>query len=371
MPLDAPRRVLALRLDNIGDVVMIGPALRAIKAAWPDTELTLLASPAGARVAPLLPWVDHVLVQRAIWQDLGRLPFDPVRETAFIARLREGAYDVAVVFTSFSQSPYAAAYACYLAGIPERVGQARDFGGALLSTCVAPLDDAAHQVDRNLHLLRAFGWSPRDGRLELDIPAHVADRADALLAGAGIARHGDFIALAPGASCSARRYDSARYADVARRLARRASCPVLILGNEADRDMSVGWTHGGGIVSLAGETSIPELAAILRRAQLVVTNNSASMHLADAFARPQVVLYSGTEYESQWAPRASPARLMRRDTACTPCYRFTCPYDMECLDISPDAVVDAALDLLAAPPAVLHAGLDLTQGERICGHSVY
>ena len=368
---EPPRRVLAVRLDNIGDVVMTGPALRALKQAWPESELTLLVSPAGSRVAPLLPWADHVVVQRTVWQDLGRLPFDPAREQAFIDRLREGRYDLAVIFTSFSQSPFGAAYACYLAGIPRRIGQARDFGGALLSTCVTPLAAEAHQVDRNLHVLSAFGWDVRNRRLELDVPAHVSARADALLAGAGVAPDEHFIALAPGATCSARRYDTARFAEVAQKLAQHAPHPVVVVGGESDRDFTARWPSLPGLVSLAGATSVPELAAVLRRARLVVANNSGPMHIADAFARPQVVLFSGTEHESQWSPRTSRARLLRRATRCSPCHAFTCPYDMECLDISPSTVVDAALDLLAAPAPMRAADRDPTQGVRLCGPSVY
>ena len=73
------------------------------------------------------------------------------------------------------------------------------------------------------------------------------------------------------------------------------------------------------------------------------------MHLADAFARPQVVLYSGTELESQWEPRRSARRLLQVPTPCSPCHTFTCPFSMECLDIDPDVVVAAALELLRHP----------------------
>src|SRR2546430_14827516 len=67
----AARNILAIRLDNIGDVIMLGPALRAVKETSLDARLTLLASPAGATAAPLLPWIDDVIVCRAIWQDIG------------------------------------------------------------------------------------------------------------------------------------------------------------------------------------------------------------------------------------------------------------------------------------------------------------
>jgi ADP-heptose:LPS heptosyltransferase len=77
-----------------------------------------------------------------------------------------------------------------------------------------------------------------------------------------------------------------------------------------------------------------------------LTNNTSTMHIADATQTPSVILYSGTEQESQWQPRHTPHRLLRRPTVCSPCYAFTCPYDLQCLDISPAEVVEAALDLL-------------------------
>lgn len=75
-------------MDNIGDVVMLGPALRAVKETSPQARLTLLASPGGGVGASLLPWVDALLTWRAIWQDVGgRIPFDPTREQELISLL--------------------------------------------------------------------------------------------------------------------------------------------------------------------------------------------------------------------------------------------------------------------------------------------
>jgi ADP-heptose:LPS heptosyltransferase len=109
------------------------------------------------------------------------------------------------------------------------------------------------------------------------------------------------------------------------------------------------------------------MAAVLRRSRLVLANDSGPMHLADAFGRPMVILFSGTEIEEQWRPRGAPARLLRRPTDCAPCYRFHCPFQMECLDIPPEEVVAAALDLLEqtdatpvtlAPPTDDAPGID-------------
>src|SRR5215218_5683888 len=137
------RRVLAVRLDNIGDVVMLGPALRTLHECLPGARITLMASPAGSQVAPLLPWVDDVITERVIWQDASNaMPLDPAREAALVETIRARAFDAAVIFTSFSQSPYPPAYACYLAGVPIRIGQSKEFGGSLLTQWVRALPDS-------------------------------------------------------------------------------------------------------------------------------------------------------------------------------------------------------------------------------------
>ena len=343
--------ILAVRPDNVGDIVMLGPALRALRRAAPGSRLTLLASPAGAQVAPLLPWVDDVLVERVVWQDAsGRLPLDPARELALVARLAERRFDAALIFTSFSQSPWPPAYLCYLAGIPVRFGQAKDFGGSLLTHVVAAAPDAAHQVDRNLHLLEGVGLPTAGRHLELDVPPDAEARAEELLGEVGVGPGQAFVALAPGASCAARRWFPERFAVVAARLAGEQGLPVVVLASAREADVVAPILAAGagrGVVSLVGRTSVPELAAVIGRATLVLANDSGPMHLADALGRPMVVLYSGTELESQWQPRGAPTTLLRRPTPCSPCYRFDCPYELACLDFSPDEVVEHAVSLLA------------------------
>ncbi len=343
------RRVLAVRLDNIGDIIMLTPALRALRQAFPEARLTLMASPAGSQVAPLLPWIDEVMTYRSVWQDASwAMPLDPLREVALVQDLHRREFDAAFIFTSFSQSPDPPAYACYLAGIPVRVGQSKEFGGSVLSQWVKPLPDDTHQVDRNLHLLKSAGLELAGTQMELRVPDDVQAQADALLLSKGIGAGEPFIMLAPGASCEARRYAPSRFAEVAPALAARTGMRIVVAGSERERQLvePILAAGGGEVISLVGETSIQELVAVTRRAALVVANNSGPMHMADVFERPMVVLYSGTEYENQWRPRFAPTRLLRRPTDCSPCYGFRCPYHMECLDIPPAEVVDAALELI-------------------------
>lgn len=343
------RRLLVMRLDNIGDVVLTGPTLRALRENLPSAHITVMASPGGAAAARLLPWVDEVLPWRVLWQDLGRLPFDPARELDMLETLRRGRYDAAVILTSFSQSPHPAGYACYLAGIPLRLGESKEFGGGSLSDAAPPTPDALHQAERNLRLVESVGFRVRDRSLHAVVPDEAEACAAALLGRHGIRAGAPYFLLSPWTSCQARTYAPDRFALAARRLSEWAGWPVLLTGAEKDRERGAPLLEilGERAIDLVGGTNLEELAALIRGAALVLTNNTSTMHLADAVRAPSVVLYAGTELESQWRPRDTPHRLLRRDTWCSPCYAFTCPYHHECLDIPPEEIAAAGLDVLA------------------------
>jgi ADP-heptose:LPS heptosyltransferase len=93
-----------MRLDNIGDVIMTSSVVRSLKENLPQARSTLMVSPGGSLAAPLLPWIDEVLTWRVLWQDLGRLKFDPTREWQLVKTLRDRHFDAAIILTSFNQS---------------------------------------------------------------------------------------------------------------------------------------------------------------------------------------------------------------------------------------------------------------------------
>jgi ADP-heptose:LPS heptosyltransferase len=341
-------RVVILRLDNAGDVILAGPTVRALRAALPGAHLILVASPAGAAAAELLPWLDEDVTWRAVWQDAsGEMPFDPGRESAAIEGLRVLGADVAIILTSFSQTPYAAAYACYLAAIPIRVGHAGLFGGSVLSHPV-PGPAPVHQAERDLHLLRGLGIGVRDEGLEARVPPE-ARRTAAGLLGDLSADGPEPIVMSPGASCSARRYAPRAFARVADELGRRTGRPIVVVGTADERPLAAPIVAAvPGALDLVGRTSLVEAAAVVEAAALVVTNNTLAMHLADALRRPVVVTYSGTDLEDEWRPRDTRHVLLRVPTDCSPCRLFDCPFDGHpCLAIDTSAVVEAGLGLLS------------------------
>jgi len=335
------RRLLVVRADNLGDVVMATPALHALRRWLPHARIELLASPAGAAAAPLLADVDAVLAVSASWQRLGGRA-DPLAEHGLVARLQRRRFDAMVVLTSPTQSPWPAAVLGLLAGIGVRAVQSAEFGGAVATHLVSPPPARTHQVDRDLHLVQALGCPRVDTRLRLAVPPAARARARALAPGS-------YALVLPGASCSSRRYPPARFGAVAARIAAHG-LPVLVAGaaGEQDRVADVVAAAAHPDVGALPPVPVPVFAALVERARVAVTNNSAGMHVADAVETPVAVAYGGSERLTDMPARHVRTALLRVPTTCSPCRQLSCPYDEDiptCLDLPAERLAAAALGL--------------------------
>src|SRR5215213_7350268 len=193
------RRVLAIRLDNLGDVLVTTPALHALKESLPGVHLSLLASPVGAQAGRLNADIDDVIVHPSPLIDPWRaLPQDSRREQRLIAMLQEQRFDGAVIFTSFRQSPLPAAYLCYLADIPLRLAACSDGSGSLLTTRHEHTTRNIHEVERGLDLVGAIGLQTTSRRLVLAAPDDARAEAAALLRAARGPASGPVVVVHPG-----------------------------------------------------------------------------------------------------------------------------------------------------------------------------
>jgi lipopolysaccharide heptosyltransferase II len=353
------RRVLAVRLDNLGDVLVTTPALHAIKESLPDSSLTLLASPVGAQAGRVNPDIDDVTVYEAPWVDpWQRLPHDSARERRMIAALQERRFDGAIIFTSFRQSPLPAAYLCYLADIPLRVAASIDGPGSLLTTRHKHPERPMHEVERGLDLVGAIGMATTASDLVLRVPEHGRPALAARFRAADIDHHRPLVVLHPGCSMPARTYPWELYADVAERLVQRLGATVIVTGTSEEQALAtrvhgrVPATSRQDVHPVAGVLPFAEFCALIATADLVVTNNTGPMHIAAATKTPVVALFALTNPPEQWGPWRAPHRLLYHDVPCRLCYSRVCPRGHECLRfVTPDHVVDAAGELLSTGAA--------------------
>jgi lipopolysaccharide heptosyltransferase II len=337
-----------VRLDTMGDVLMTGPALRALKAA--GHRITLLTSPPGAAAAALMPEVDETIVYEAPWMKRERAA-DPEPDAQMIAELRGGDFDAAVIFTVYTQSPLAAALLCHLAGIPRRAAHCRENPYALLTDWVRepePHDVQRHEVRRQLDLVAALGVPAPDAPLAIDIPERARAGARAALAAAGVDTHAPWAVVHPGSTAPSRRYPPELWAAACRTIAEQQGLQLVFTGDAAEADTAarVRSLAGDPGPSLAGKLDLAELAAVLEAAPLLLAGNTGPVHLAAAVGTPVVDLYALTN--PQHTPWMVPSRVLSHDVPCRWCYRSVCPEGHHlCLrGVEPAAVATAAAELL-------------------------
>jgi len=343
-------RVLCVRLDNMGDVLMTTPAIRALKESRPGRHVCLLASRSGALLAPYLSDVDAVLSYDAAWVKNGSSGNE--QDWGAIASLRRGGYDAAVIFTVFSQSALPAAVMCHLAGIPRVLAHARENPYRLLNPWVKdtePESGIRHEVQRQLDLVAAVGACCGDARLRFSTRA--ADRASLRrrLREQGVDGRAGGIVVHCGATAESRRYAAEGFAQ-ALALLRDAGRTLFLTGSQAERTLTefVADKAGSGLrlCNLAGCLTLGELACLIEDAHLLISNNTGPVHIAAAVQTPVVDLYALTN--PQHTPWMVEQRVLSCDMPCKYCYRSVCPQGHNaCLNgVAPEAVAQAAYDLL-------------------------
>src|SRR5215207_2890212 len=335
--------LLCVRLDTLGDVLMCGPATRALRDARAVRRLTLLTSPPGAAAAELMPEVDDVLVYEAPWMK-GR---DPPLDATVVEPLRARGFDAAVVFTAFDQSPLPAALLCHQAGVPLRLAHCREKPYSLLTDWVPEPEQGQptrHEVRRQLDLVAAIGATTRDERLAVEIPAAARERVARLVASAG-----GWAVIHPGGTAPSRRYPIELWAQVCDLLACEHGLELIVTGDESDRELAAALPRTR---SVAGELSLAELAALLAEAPLLLAGNTGPVHLAAAVGTPVVDLYALTN--PQHTPWMVASKVLSHDVPCRWCYGSVCREGHHlCLRVvPPEQVVEAALALLppVSPP---------------------
>jgi lipopolysaccharide heptosyltransferase II len=350
--------VLGVRLDQLGDLLMTTPALRALKEARPGRRLTLLTSPAAVAAAGLVPEIDAVIAYDAPWMKATTPRADGRPDLALVERLRQERFDAAVVFTVYSQNPLPAAMLCFLADIPRRLAHCRENPYQLLTTWVRepePEQTIRHEVRRQLDLVAAVGCRPRDERLSLRVPAAARRRVRRLLGELGLDTARPWVAIHPGASAPSRRYPPESFARVASLLVCEHGLPVVFTGSAGERELVDAIRTQAGVPahSLAGRLDLGELAALIEAAPALVANNTGPAHVAAAVGTPVVDLYALTN--PQHTPWGVAHRVLSYDVPCKYCYRSVCPEGHhDCLRrVPPEAVARAACELLGlAAPAL-------------------
>ena len=345
--------ILCIRLDTIGDVLMTTPAIRALKASNPRRRITLLTSSAGATTASLVPEIDEVMVYDAPWLKATAPRLNSRPEYEMAEHLRSLNFDGAIIFTVYSQNPLPSAFLCYLADIPLRLAHCHENPYQLLTDWVKdpePDNLIRHEVQRQLDLVATIGCHTDDERMSLGVPENALTAVENILEKLGIPGQRPWVVIHPGATAASRRYPPENFAVVARKLIRDMDIQVIFTGTEPELQLITDIQTAMGVPchSLVGCLNLAELAALLKLAPLLISNNTGPVHIAAAVGTPVVDLYALTNL--QHTPWGVPNRVLFHDVPCKNCYKSICPEGHQnCLRlVTPESVVDAACELLPA-----------------------
>ncbi len=334
------RRALVVRLDSIGDLLICGPAIRAVAAS--GAEVSVLAGPNGAAAARLLPGVSEVLVWDCPWISADPPPVERAELNRIIGTISRRHFAEALVLTSFHQSALPTALLLRLAGIGRIAGCSTDYAGALLDQRIAEPADGPEPL-RMLAIAAAAGYRLPPGDLgDLAITTDLPEIPVALPA--------DYLVVHAGATASARTCSPGVWAGIAAELTG-AGWPVVLTGGSGAETAGLARAVPSG-VDLGGRLELGPLASVLAAARAVVVGNTGPAHLAAAVGTPVVSLFAPVVPAVRWAPFTDRLVLLGdQHAACAGGRARDCPVPGHpCLDTITGGQVLAALSELGVVP---------------------
>ncbi len=342
-------KILVRAPNWVGDTVMAIPALEAVRCVRASDEICILARPAVADLFSGQPFVDRIL------------PYDfRGRHRGWFGReklageLRKEKFGVAVLL----QNAFDAAWLAWRAGIPERVGYARDARGPLLTKAISVPragEIPKHESHYYLELLHRAGWieaARTIPAIRLHVTEAARSAAEATLRSAGARENSWRCAIAPGASYGAAKcWPPERFALLADRLISECSADVIFFGTPGETEVAAriraNMKHRA--ISLVGETSMRDLPALFACCSGFIGNDSGAMHVAAAAGLPVIGIFGSTDPEGT-APVTERFTLIRETVSCSPCFLRRCPVDHRCMmRIAVDSVFAAAMRIANTP----------------------
>jgi heptosyltransferase-2 len=351
-------KILVRAPNWVGDAVMAVPAMETIRRAHANDEICVLARPVVADLFSGQPFADRILTYDFRGSHRGWLGREKL-----IAELRKEKFGVAVLL----QNAFEAAWLAWRAGIPERIGYARDARGPLLTKAIRVPQEGEipkHESDYYLELVRRAGWSEGSSAIppvRLLVSDASRTAAESALRSAGARENSWRCAIAPGASYGAAKcWPPERFALLADRLISECGADVIFFGTPDEKEIAarIRSNMKSRAISLVGETSMRDLAALFVSCSAFIGNDSGAMHVAAAAGLPVIGIFGSTDPEGT-APVTEHFTLIREAASCSPCFLRRCPVDHRCMTrITVDSVLAAAMQFKSSPKNLFVRGAE-------------
>jgi len=342
--MDKPEKILIARTDRIGDVVLSTPVIRYFRKEYPDAYLAFMVRPYTVDIVKNNPHLDEVIVYDKDYEHKSVL-----RTLLFGLSLRKKRFDLAIAL-----HPTNRVHAVFfIAGIPVRIGYDRNMGMLLTKKIRhSKQEGLKHEASYNFDLCKNAGFHVKDPDL---CPYIVTDKHEKTLVDKLIADQRikpGFIAVHAGASCPSKRWPPGRFTEVCKKIIDSTGHDVVLVGGSETADISgkiaSGVSHN--CFDLTDMLLVGELAELLSRAELLISNDSGPVHVSAAVGTPVISIFGRKDpglSPARWAPLGDNHIVLHKDAGCVDCLAHNCDKGFKCLDsVSTEEVVEAALKLL-------------------------
>jgi heptosyltransferase II len=338
------KRILVVRLDRIGDVLLSTPVIKNLRDAYPQSYIAFMVRPYARDIVRGNPYLNDVIVYDKEGEESsfsGNLKF--------ISYLREKRFDIAIILHLMKRTHLL----MFLAGIPERVGYDKKMG-ALLTKRIPHTKHYGlkHEIDYSLAVLEYLGVDTKDHSLYMPLGSTSEIKAEELFRDNAIGAGEIVIALNPGASCASKRWPVSKFAEAADRLKEKYGARILIVASADDRAFGdeVHSSMRGSSINLSGATTISELASVLKRVKLFISNDSGPVHIACAVGTPVISIFGRSDpglSPERWGPTGKCDIALHKPGGCEICLAHNCVSNLKCLEaITVNDVLAAAAKIL-------------------------
>lgn len=340
------KKILIVRMDRIGDVLLSTPVIKAVRDVYPDSHIAFMVRPYARDIVEGNPYLNEVIVYDKKGKEGG-----VVGTISFAKMLRDKKFDVAIVLHPTSRTHLI----MFLAGIPERIGYDKKWGGLLTKKVPHTKQyGLKHEIDYTLGLLNHIGVHGGERGLYMPVKRASEDRITALFRDSGIGMDDIVVAINPGASCPSKRWRAEKFAGVANGLAEKLGAKIVVISDKKDKPFGdkTASLIKRDCLNLSGETTVSDIASVLRRVDLFISNDSGPVHIACAVGTPVISIFGRSDRglsPTRWAPSGDRSVVIHKDVGCDVCLAHNCGKGFRCLEaVNIGEVIEAAERLLSA-----------------------
>lgn len=339
--LDDIQRILVVKMSSIGDVVHSLPLLDALKQRFPSSFIGWVVDRRCKDILENNPLIDRLFIfERERWGGRKKAVTTPFEMAGLMGSIRKHKFQLALD----PQGLFRSGFITYFSGARIRMGfsNAREMSTLFYNVKVdVPEEIKLHAVDRYMLMGRKLGIETSRRVFTIETPQHSMERVDSLLAANGIRPYHRLVLVNPWARWESKRWPVEKFALLADMLNCEADTRMIVVGGRSDLEgfITIASLMKTKAVSLVGMTSLTELAYLMKRAEILVTNDSGPMHIAAAMGTPVVAVFGPTD-PSLCGPYGEVHEAVKKELPCSCCYQVVCPIEHRCMEtISVDEVV--------------------------------